>query len=957
MLLWGMGWGALLGALWPGWGGGQWLLGALLGLLLAFTLRRGIRSEVDARVRGERLFAQAPAETATSQGDLIPALSNVQSTVIAPANVSIRPPPVAPQSPAPSDVTPATDPWLIDSLPSQPEPPAQKAPRGTPPVRTPGVFDAVTAWLLGGNTIVRAGLVILFIGLAFLARHAAQLGLFPPELRLACVGLVGIALLVLGFRQRIAKPGFALSLQGAGVGVTYLTVLAAFRLYTLLPQSLAFVLLVLIAALGVALALLQDSRVLAFAAFAGGFAAPLLLSTGSSSHAVLFSFYTLLNMAILFIASRRAWRELNLLGFCATFGTALVWGGLRYTPENYTSAQAFLLIFIAIFTAAAVLHARLRPMKLGHYVDTALVFGTPLVGFGLQAGLVQPFWLGTAFAALGFGAAYLLLAAALLRRAGPGYHLLIECFIAIGVGFATLAIPLALDAHWTSAVWALEGAAAFWVGMRQARWMARAFGLLLQVLAMLVWFGDLQAPISAWPLVHPGVMGALLIALPVLVTARWLRTSLPHTESRWALVWIPIERSLSTPWFWVGFAMACLAWKLEAFRALPTALADGVPQAVLTPCSAGLVWLLAVLLSCAAALALARREQWDAAAWPSRLTLPALVMTWVWQLDTGFHVPQTPGWLLWPLAIALHLALLRANERQPETSPIAPRPAWKNWLAWQHPVGAWLGMALLADTLWWVVDRAGLWGTAWASVVGLFSATAALLALTVWAGRANTASQHASFRWPLNLHADRYYWQAPIPLAVLVTLGALLLAWTSSGRTDPLPYIPLLNPTDLTVALALGALLLWRRTVLAAHPTPDHAAVLGLAGFWAIWGGVTLIALSTVWLRVAHHFFDVPWNAYALYASFVVQTGYSLLWTLAALVLMVGAHRRGVRNAWITGAALLGLVIVKLILIDLSNRGGTERIVGFMGVGVLMLVVGYFAPLPPRRNDDERITP
>jgi uncharacterized membrane protein len=48
------------------------------------------------------------------------------------------------------------------------------------------------------------------------------------------------------------------------------------------------------------------------------------------------------------------------------------------------------------------------------------------------------------------------------------------------------------------------------------------------------------------------------------------------------------------------------------------------------------------------------------------------------------------------------------------------------------------------------------------------------------------------------------------------------------------------------------------------------------------------------------------------------------------------------------GAGLLGLVVVKLLLIDLSNAGGAERIIAFIVVGVLMLVVGYFAPLPPK---------
>ena len=39
--------------------------------------------------------------------------------------------------------------------------------------------------------------------------------------------------------------------------------------------------------------------------------------------------------------------------------------------------------------------------------------------------------------------------------------------------------------------------------------------------------------------------------------------------------------------------------------------------------------------------------------------------------------------------------------------------------------------------------------------------------------------------------------------------------------------------------------------------------------------------------------------------------------------------------------------MLKLFVIDLSNRGGSERIFVFIAVGVLMLVVGYFAPIPP----------
>ena len=82
----------------------------------------------------------------------------------------------------------------------------------------------------------------------------------------------------------------------------------------------------------------------------------------------------------------------------------------------------------------------------------------------------------------------------------------------------------------------------------------------------------------------------------------------------------------------------------------------------------------------------------------------------------------------------------------------------------------------------------------------------------------------------------------------------------------------------------------------------------------------------------------------------VVQAALSIVWSVFALAAMVVAHRRHYRAAWVAGAALLGVVVVKLFFVDLSQVGGVERIVSFMGVGVLLLVIGYVAPVPPRRE-------
>ncbi len=61
------------------------------------------------------------------------------------------------------------------------------------------------------------------------------------------------------------------------------------------------------------------------------------------------------------------------------------------------------------------------------------------------------------------------------------------------------------------------------------------------------------------------------------------------------------------------------------------------------------------------------------------------------------------------------------------------------------------------------------------------------------------------------------------------------------------------------------------------------------------------------------------------------------------------------RSIWIIGASLLGLVILKLFLLDLANLENVARIVSFISVGVLMLIIGYFAPIPPSKIEEENV--
>lgn len=954
MVLWGTIVGFILGALLPRDPTfGLALLGAVTGAIAGVYFRNAVRAEV------RKMLAAAAAGPAVASPTRAAAVAS-QPAPDASAGGFADTQPVAAASPPVARPGALPEPVLLAALRklSAAAPPVEFPDRAAPAadseaqpaVGPPGrgidldvLFQRARGWLFGGNTVVRAGVLVLFVGLAFLARYAVEQALLPPQLRLAAIAAAGIALFAFGFqlhRRRPERAGYALTLQGAGVAVLYLTVFAAFRLYQFLPAGAAFGALAAICALSAVIAVAQNAQAMAFIGFAGAFAAPLLVSTGQGSHVALFSYYLLLGVAIATLAWKKAWRSLNLLGFFATFGIATLWGVLQYRPAQFTTTEPFLIAFFLVYLAASLAYATRHALAARRAVDATLVFGTPIVAFSLQAALVRDIEYATAFSALALGAFYLALGWWMVRAARDSAgaeratvcRWLAESFVALGAGFATLAVPLALDGRWTAAVWAVEGAGVFWMGRRQERVLARAAGLALQVLAGLAFLeSDARSLASHWPIANPRFIGSAMLAGAAFAIASWSREPAPGAARQGAFA---LNEHRFAPFlFWVGFAWWQYALGGEIHRTSPDG--QGILVAVLEPLLRLHLTMLGWVGSAFALhlLALPRRARpWPVAATPAWTVVPfmALMALLEWALHPGPF--RAWGWVAWPLALVLHAIMLRGLDGGPP----------QRWWSWVHAGGVWLLVLLAGLALESVISEAGLWQTAWAAVVMLVAGTLVLLLLS---RRAWFAAVREGGPWPLARFGRSYLWRAALPLAVLVALGALAMAVSSDGDARPLPYVPLLNPTELAVALALAACVLWLQRIRGcdlALPvwSRERHWLLGPAA-------IGFVALNTVWLRIVHHHAGIAWDAQALFTSFLVQAGYSVLWTLMALALMVGANRRGQRSLWITGAVLLGITVLKLFVIDLSNRGGSERIFVFIAVGLLMLVVGYFAPVPP----------
>lgn len=940
-------------------------------------------------------------------------------------------------------------------LPQPAEPPTQPVPPPAPrqPRIADHLFNAARNWLLGGNTVVRIGIIVLFFGIAFLLKYAADNNMLPIEFRLAGVAIGAVVLLATGWRIGERRGAYGQALQGGGVGVLYLTVFAATKLYSLLPPGAALPLMIAICALSAFLAVRQNASSLAFMGSAGGFLAPVLLSTGGGSHVMLFSYYALLNAGIFAIAWFKSWRPLNLLGFVFTFTIGAAWGVTAYRPELLASTEPFLILFFLMYVGIALLYAVHRELALKYYIDGTLVFGTPIVAIGLQAALVRGTEFGLAWSAVALAAFYLAIASWLARRrTRPG--MLFEATLALAVIFATLAVPLAFSGSTTSAAWAIEGAALTWVGVRQRRLAAFGVGLLMQAAAAGAFFAGSLIPSGqpGWlPVLNSACIATVLIAVAGVFTGWQLHG---QSEARAWHPWMQQTGLVAAGWgllWWICGGMN----EIVVYAGL-----HGEAHRIrfeIDACA-----LFAVFTAWLAHLA-RRRLAWALAEWPALALVPviALLAIGVYQLGeapfSGLGVPAWPVaiaggyWLLWRqqrdvgvrLLASLHTLMfwtlcgLLVLEGYWLLHAYVPEGAW-SWSAWAYGCGLLLLLvAGLGGRLRWPVARfvhayqlwgaaplaALLWGWSLASIVSDGSAAPlfwlpilnpldvaqllAFMGVAVWLRRLTVLGIHWHRRaFDYAVFATLFLWFNGLLLrtlhqrfhtaydidAVLASFGlqqVFLIGWSAFAfagmwlarregivrlcaiASTPLVLVmwiwtfyanltqdgggwtrlPLFNPLDLSQVVIYAIAALWLVRVsglgvpLAQYRVPLRIAV-GATGF--LW-------LNTMLLRTLHHWADVPYTFDDMGRSTLVQAAVSVFWTACALAMMIWATRRAMRVTWFVGGGLLALTVIKLFLFDLSHVKGIERIVSFIGIGVMLLLIGYFSPLPPRCPEDREI--
>jgi uncharacterized membrane protein len=402
------------------------------------------------------------------------------------------------------------------AAPAPPRPSAPPPPPRAPRVpRPPRVAIDWERWLGVRGAALLGGVVLALAGLLFV-RYSIEHGLIPPWLRVVLGIATGIGCLAAS--DRSLRPRYettANALAGAGIVILYGAFWAARASYELLGSLPTFAAMVLVTVTGCALSWRHRSLVIAVLGLTGGFATPLLVSTGADRPIGLFGYLLLLDLGLLFLARRRGW---PLLALGSVLGTALyqvLWIGFRMTPEREWLGLAIVGLFALVFALA------------GFSREERTTSGR----VGRAASLLFPFAFGLYFAGRADLGAHLAPLALVLALVGGAAGVLSrvhgERWLGLAAASATVPVvavwllrePLAAVLLWEGAALAVLLAAVHHVFVERERepagWdgpapAALAIGGGLLALFALARLGQPQASLWPWLAAWLG-LGALLI--------------------------------------------------------------------------------------------------------------------------------------------------------------------------------------------------------------------------------------------------------------------------------------------------------------------------------------------------------------------------------------------------------------------------------------------------------------
>ena len=340
---------------------------------------------------------------------------------------------------------------------------------------------------IGGKWFARIGITALVLGVSFFLKYAFDNDWIGETGRIIIGIIIGLALLGVGEKTIRKYFVYGQIISGGGIAVLYLSIFSAFNFYHLIGSYTAFFIMLIITGIGIALSLRYDALALMIVAIVGGFATPLMASSGVNNQIGLLSYLILLDLAILAVAIFKKWNWLNVIGFLGTALLFSLWGVEYYTRQDLGTTMYFLTLFFIIFSISSLIYNLVKKEK-STGAEQILTLASAFVYFGVSFGLLDDdYHIFMGFFAL-ILAIYYFLWAYLVRSLTPEDENLYGFLVFLTVGFVTLAIPLQFEQNVITIAWVIEAVLLMIIGTRLSKNAIILFSLFVTGLALLRYF-------------------------------------------------------------------------------------------------------------------------------------------------------------------------------------------------------------------------------------------------------------------------------------------------------------------------------------------------------------------------------------------------------------------------------------------------------------------------------------
>lgn len=323
-------------------------------------------------------------------------------------------------------------------------------------------YAIATTWL------ARAGIIALVACAGYFLKWSIDRQIISESGRVAIAMISGVGMVVFGLKLLGKKYDLiAQGLLGGGLLVLYFSIFAAGPMYSIIPISMAFALMILVTLATGVLATKANSLLIAIIGIAGGYVTPVLLAPAVESLPVLYSYILLLGVAILGIARYKNWHLLNYLGFLFTY--ILFFRSLdSYELSQFPVAISFLSVFFVIQSLIVYIHniaekSRSTTLEIVHLVANAAIYSA--VGYWLIKGAYgrpYPVIMTVALALFYLGHVLVFLKKRILDRN------LLLALIALAGAFTALTLPLLYKKESLTIALSLLALAFLWLGRRSS---------------------------------------------------------------------------------------------------------------------------------------------------------------------------------------------------------------------------------------------------------------------------------------------------------------------------------------------------------------------------------------------------------------------------------------------------------------------------------------------------------